>query len=145
MDDSANGNSVPKPLIIDNVPQSKHTPRILSLDGGGVRGLSTLLILRNLMEEIGRRNSTSTAAKPCDYFDMIGGTSTGGLIAIMLGLLGMVSSLFPAKLSGRKYKSALRHILTCRKKYLPSTKSSAEKYQLAIINVVSITRSSSKL
>jgi hypothetical protein len=28
--------------------------------------------------------------KPCQYFDLIGGTSTGGLIAIMLGALGMV-------------------------------------------------------
>jgi len=25
--------------------------------------------------------------RPCDYFDMIGGTSTGGLITIMLGRL----------------------------------------------------------
>ena len=28
--------------------------------------------------------------KPCEYFDLIGGVSTGGLIAIMLGTLGMV-------------------------------------------------------
>ena len=79
-------------LIVVDAPQMKHIPRILSLDGGGVRGLSTLLILRDIMEEVGRRTGTSHAAKPCDYFDLIGGTSTGGLIAIMLGLLGMVCS-----------------------------------------------------
>lgn len=58
---------------------------LLSLDGGGVRGLSALQILKQLMELIYHRNPP----KPCDYFDMIGGTSTGGLIAIMLGRLEM--------------------------------------------------------
>jgi patatin-like phospholipase/acyl hydrolase len=56
---------------------------LLSLDGGGVRGLSSLQILKQLMELIDPKNPP----KPCDYFDMIGGTSTGGLIAIMLGRL----------------------------------------------------------
>ena len=65
-------------------------PRILSLDGGGVRGLSSLLILRDIMEDIERRTKADDTPKPCEYFDLIGGTSTGGLIAIMLGLLGMV-------------------------------------------------------
>ena len=63
--------------------------RILSLDGGGVRGLASLLILREIMDEIGRRNGTE-APLPCEYFEMIGGTSTGGWIAIMLGRLRMV-------------------------------------------------------
>lgn len=71
----------------------KHCLRILSLDGGGVRGLSSLLILREIMEEIRRRIKTAEAPLPYEYFDLIGGTSTGGLIAIMLGRLGMVISL----------------------------------------------------
>jgi patatin-like phospholipase/acyl hydrolase len=54
---------------------------LLSLDGGGVRGISSLTILKKLMEAVDSKNPP----KPCDYFDMIGGTSTGGLIAIMLG------------------------------------------------------------
>ena len=76
-------------LRVGSPPNIDHCPRILSLDGGGVRGLSSLLILRNIMEEITRRNDTAEAL-PCDYFDLIGGTGTGGLIAIMLGRLRMV-------------------------------------------------------
>lgn len=63
--------------------------KILTLDGGGVRGLSSLLILREIMNDIGQETG-ATNLKPAEYFDLIGGTSTGGLIAIMLGILGMV-------------------------------------------------------
>jgi calcium-independent phospholipase A2-gamma len=56
--------------------------RLLSLDGGGVRGLASLYMLRKILSLVG-------SPKPCDYFDMICGTSTGGLIAIMLGRLEM--------------------------------------------------------
>jgi patatin-like phospholipase/acyl hydrolase len=59
--------------------------RLLALDGGGVRGLSSLMILRQLMATV----DPDAPPKPCDYFDLIGGTSTGGLIAIMLGRLRM--------------------------------------------------------
>ncbi|RDW89126.1 hypothetical protein BP6252_01158 [Coleophoma cylindrospora] len=64
---------------------------ILSLDGGGVRGLFTLLILKALMSSINteRLKDGKLEAKPCDIFDLIGGTSTGGIIAIMLGRLEM--------------------------------------------------------
>jgi patatin-like phospholipase/acyl hydrolase len=58
---------------------------LLSLDGGGVRGLSSLLILQKLMKSLDDRNPPL----PCDYFDMIAGTSIGGLIAIILGRLHM--------------------------------------------------------
>ena len=50
--------------------------RLLALDGGGVRGLSALMILEQLMETI----NPDSPPKPCNYFDMIGGTSTGGLV-----------------------------------------------------------------
>lgn len=59
--------------------------RLLALDGGGVRGLASLMILRRLMATV----DPASPPKPCDYFDMVGGTSTGGLIAIMLGRLQM--------------------------------------------------------
>jgi patatin-like phospholipase/acyl hydrolase len=52
--------------------------RLLSLDGGGVRGLSTLQILKQLMDTV------DPGTKPCDYFNMIGGTSTGGWVVILL-------------------------------------------------------------
>jgi predicted acylesterase/phospholipase RssA len=60
--------------------------RLLAFDGGGVRGLSSLYILQGLMRQI---SADGIPPKPCEYFDMICGTSTGGLIAIMLGRLRM--------------------------------------------------------
>lgn len=47
--------------------------RILSLDGGGLRGLTQLLILRRIEELTGKRIY--------ELFDLIIGTSTGGILA----------------------------------------------------------------
>lgn len=58
-----------------------------------MRGLSSLLILREIMRDI-EINATENV-RPCEYFDLIGGTSTGGLVAILLGTLGMVFLTFP--------------------------------------------------
>ncbi|GIJ91451.1 hypothetical protein Asppvi_010416 [Aspergillus pseudoviridinutans] len=64
---------------------------LLALDGGGVRGLSTLYILKIIMDRLNheRKKNSLPSVKPCEVFDLIGGTSTGGLIAIMLGRLEM--------------------------------------------------------
>ncbi|KAL2890560.1 Vegetative incompatibility protein HET-E-1 [Ceratocystis lukuohia] len=62
---------------------------LLSLDGGGVCGLSSLLILHDIMECIQTSQGLSEAPRPCDRFDLIGGTGIGGIIAIMLGRLKM--------------------------------------------------------
>ncbi|KAH8145333.1 uncharacterized protein LAJ45_10613 [Morchella importuna] len=66
--------------------------RLLSLDGGGVRGFSTIMLVQELMlklfhELYGRAPRIEEIPKPCDHFDLIGGTGTGGLIAILLGRL----------------------------------------------------------
>lgn len=49
-------------------------------DGGGVRGLSSLIILRRIMYNIRPTDNLYDITKPCDIFDMICGTSTGGFV-----------------------------------------------------------------
>lgn len=53
---------------------------LLSLDGGGVRGLASLYILQRSMKELNfkRKAKGLGPKKPCDIFDLMGGTSTGG-------------------------------------------------------------------
>jgi hypothetical protein len=53
--------------------------RLLVLDGGGSRGLASITIVNALVEELG--------IEVADSFDMIAGTSTGGIIAFLVGLL----------------------------------------------------------
>lgn len=62
---------------------------LLALDGGGIRGLSELMILNEIMRRVQYDQQLAELPRPCDYFDLIGGTSTGGLIALMLGRLRM--------------------------------------------------------
>ena len=47
-------------------------------DGGGIRGLSELIIIEELMERIKWKEKLDKTPIPADYFDLIGGTSTGG-------------------------------------------------------------------
>jgi patatin-like phospholipase/acyl hydrolase len=62
------------------------------LDGGGVRGYSIFIIVQEIMhrtyvEMHGKAPRRHEIPKPCDHFDLIVGTGTGGLIALMLGRL----------------------------------------------------------
>lgn len=65
--------------------------KLLSLDGGGLKGISSLMLLQELMDQVARRESglERIPRRPVDYFDLAGGTSTGGLIAILLFRLRM--------------------------------------------------------
>lgn len=52
--------------------------RILSIDGGGIKGVFPAAFLATLEDAIGERIA--------NYFDLIVGTSTGGILALGLGL-----------------------------------------------------------
>jgi predicted acylesterase/phospholipase RssA len=58
--------------------------RILSLDGGGTRGVLSIAYLKEIMARI-NMNST-VKLEPYQVFDVICGTSTGGIIAVLLGV-----------------------------------------------------------
>src|SRR3954447_8625382 len=54
--------------------------RILTIDGGGIRGIIPALVLAELEERTGRRTA--------ELFDLIAGTSTGGILASALARPG---------------------------------------------------------
>jgi patatin-like phospholipase/acyl hydrolase len=58
--------------------------RILSLDGGGVRGALTVAFLEKLEQRLDQKYGRQT--RLADHFDLIGGTSTGAIIAGALAL-----------------------------------------------------------
>jgi len=65
---------------------AKTGPRkLLSLDGGGIRGLVTIEILAKI-ESIVRERSGKPSLVLADYFDYIAGTSTGAVIGTLLSL-----------------------------------------------------------
>lgn len=107
--------------------EKKGLPKqLLSLDGGGVKGISSLLILEAIMEEVKKReiadgtNTSTDDRKPVDYFHLAAGTSTGGLIALMLFRLHMsvpevkekYESLAKDVFSPRIFGYSLHHIGT---------------------------------
>ena len=51
--------------------------RILALDGGGIRGLITVVMMQDLAKEAGLTNWL-------DKMDLVAGTSTGGILALAI-------------------------------------------------------------
>ena len=58
--------------------------RILALDGGGIRGLITLGVLERLEASLADRLGRGADFRLAEYFDLVGGTSTGAIIAAAL-------------------------------------------------------------
>lgn len=57
---------------------AKQGLRILAMDGGGMKGLATVQILKEIEKGTGKKIN--------ELFDLICGTSTGGMLAIALGI-----------------------------------------------------------
>jgi len=63
--------------------ESDETVRVLSLNGGGARGLFTISVLAEI-ERILEERTGCSSVKAGDYFDLITGTSIGGILALGL-------------------------------------------------------------
>src|SRR5262249_247015 len=82
--------------------------RILSLDGGGAKGFYTLGALKEI--------DGLVACPLCHRFDLIYGTSTGAIIAALLGLGASVDEIQAL------YRT---HVVAVMGQWLPSRKSAA--------------------
>jgi hypothetical protein len=64
---------------------SKEIPRdrlrLLTLEGGGIRDSTLIILMEHLMGELKNEDETGRRARLRDFFDSIGGTSTGGYVA----------------------------------------------------------------
>uniref|UniRef100_A0A0D9X8X2 Patatin n=1 Tax=Leersia perrieri TaxID=77586 RepID=A0A0D9X8X2_9ORYZ len=66
----------------DSSPDKVKMVTVLSIDGGGVRGIIPATILAFLEKELQKIDGED--ARIADYFDVVAGTSTGGLLTAML-------------------------------------------------------------
>ena len=70
-----------------NLSRNRETKILLSLDGDGIRGLSALLLVESLINAVCVK--IGQPVDPHQVFDLMGGSSLGGVIAVMLGRLRM--------------------------------------------------------
>ena len=87
--------------------------KILSIDGGGIKGTFVASFLSQVEASLGKRTS--------DYFDLIVGTSTGGIIALGIGLgftaaelLSFYDSYGPSIFKKRSMFSGLKQLFTSK-------------------------------
>ncbi|WP_370337344.1 patatin-like phospholipase family protein [Parvularcula marina] len=72
-----------RPDMHDHLEPTGHK-RLLALDGGGVRSAMSIAILEKIEGTLQRRHGNHDSFKLSDYFDLIGGTSTGSILAAAL-------------------------------------------------------------
>jgi hypothetical protein len=93
--------------------------RILSLDGGGLRGVLSLGILEKIEGLLRERHGAGNDFRLCHYFDLIAGTSTGAIIAAALAQGWSVGELTDKyfSLGRRVFERGLIRQILLRAKY----------------------------
>ena len=66
---------------LENRYATKSPRKLLALDGGGIRGVLTLQVLIRMEELLREESGQGENFRLCNFFDYIGGTSTGAIIA----------------------------------------------------------------
>lgn len=99
--------------MITEQEDSNNPRRILTIDGGGIKGVFPAAFLADLESELDRPLAS--------FFDLIVGTSTGGIIAIGLGLgipavdiLRFYEEKGPSIFKGSKRFGPLRQLVTAK-------------------------------
>lgn len=94
----------------DHFSNKTSPKRILALDGGGIRGALSLGYLQRIEDILRKQSGGSESFRLSDYFDLIGGTSTGSIIASCLAIGMSVADIkdmymdLGDKIFGKKYK-----------------------------------------
>ncbi|CAE6401874.1 unnamed protein product [Rhizoctonia solani] len=110
-------------------PETSKGLNILCIDGGGARGLSSLIILQEVMHHVENTTDGKTI-HPYEHFDIIAGTGTGGISACMLGRLRM-----PIAKAIETYARFVEEVFT-EKKWIGPTMYKSTKLQEALKSIV---------
>jgi uncharacterized protein len=118
--------------LADHLDPAQGPKRILALDGGGLRGVLTLGILREMETLLRARHGNDPDFRLSDYFDLIAGTSTGAIIAAALSLGMTVDQVHRhyLKLGEFVFKHSLLHWGFMRPKF------DTDKVRAALIGVL---------
>ena len=97
--------------------EPKRPRKLLAFDGGGIRGVLTLAMLKKLESDLAAATGEGDDFRLCHYFDYIGGTSTGAIISAGLAtgmsvdeLLQFYISTGPAMFDKRFLLSRLKSL-----------------------------------
>lgn len=96
--------------LAEHLSNQTSPKRILALDGGGIRGALTLGYLQRIEDILRKQRGGDKSFRLSDYFDLIGGTSTGSIIAAALSIglsVAEIKQMYMSlgeKIFAKKYK-----------------------------------------